>query len=135
MLTAGLRFLPLRLGGFILPKLAFQMHLKTAVKTLGGKINKLEINKAEVNHVWHDFSLALMFLPVTAPERWLEILALSSVVTPMVGHRRQWLSTEEMKSLSLLIRSLLVRLQFVALVAPVGLYQIPVSIGKRASMF
>lgn len=94
MLTAGLRFLPLRLGGFILHKLAFQMHLKTAVKTLGGKINKLEINKAEVNHMWHDFSLALMFLPVTAPERWLEILALSSVVTPTVRHRRQWLGTE-----------------------------------------
>lgn len=94
MLTSGLRFLPLRLGGFILHKLAFQMHLKIAVKTLGGKINKLEINKAEVNHLWHDFSLALMFLPVTAPELWLEILALSSVVTPTVRHRRQWLGTE-----------------------------------------
>lgn len=70
------------------------MHLKTAVKILGGKINKLEINKAEVNHMWRGFSVAPIFLPVTAPEQWLEILALSSVVTPMVRHRRQWLGTE-----------------------------------------
>lgn len=34
----------------MLHKLAFQMHLKIAIKILGGIINKLKINKVEVNH-------------------------------------------------------------------------------------
>lgn len=42
---------------------------------------------------------------------------------------------KEMKRLSLLIRSLLVRLQFFAVEASVGLYQIPVLTGKKVSKF
>lgn len=33
----------------MLHKLAFQMHFEIAIKILGGKINKLKINNAEVN--------------------------------------------------------------------------------------